>query len=130
MKSRFIIITHCFLLLCLISGCKDQGATKNPPQTELSGKLDAALAMKEGTSRHNTLVKLAEDAAKAGDGDIVLKAIAEVDAGTARDNTCAICSEALAKQGKTSEATAVAKQIANETSRNNMLGRIASGETK
>jgi hypothetical protein len=129
MKSRFII-THCFLLLCLISGCKDKGSTKNPPQTELSGKLDAALAMKEGTSRHNTLVKLAEDAAKAGDGDIVLKAIAEVDAGTARDNTCAICSEALAKQGKTSEATAIAKQIANETSRNNMLGKISSGATK
>jgi TRAP-type C4-dicarboxylate transport system substrate-binding protein len=128
-KSRFII-THCFLLLCLVSGCKDQGSAQNPPQTELSGKLDAALAMNEGTSRHNTLVKLAEDAAKAGDGDLVLKVIAEVDAGTARDNTCAICSEALAKQGNTSAATAVAKQIANETSRNNMLGKIASGATK
>jgi hypothetical protein len=129
MKSRFIIITNIFLLLFLFTGCKDQGATKSSPPTELSGRLDAALAMKEGTSRHNTLVKLAEDAAKAGDGDTVLKAIAEVDAGISRDNTCAICSEALAKQGKTSEATAVAKQIANETSRNNMLGKIASGST-
>ena len=129
MKSRFIIITNMFLLLFLFTGCEDQGATKSSPPTELSGRLAAALAMKEGTSRHNTLVKLAEDAAKAGDGDIVLKAIAEVDAGTSRDNTCAICSEALAKQGKTSEATAVAKQIANETSRNNMLGKIASGAT-
>jgi hypothetical protein len=82
--------------------------------------------MKEGTSRHNTLVKLAEDAAKVGDGDTVLKAIAQVDQGTARDNTCAICSEALAKQGKTSEATMVAKQIAGETSRNNALARINS----
>jgi hypothetical protein len=59
----------------------------------------------------------------------VLKAIAHVDAGTARDNTCAICSEALAKQGKASEATAVAKQIADETARNNTLARIASGST-
>lgn len=129
MKSRFIIITNIFLLLFLFTGCKDQGATKSSPPTELSGRLDAALAMKEGTSRHNTLVKLAEDAAKAGDGDTVLKAIAEVDAGTSRDNTCAICSEALAKQGKTYEATAVAKQIANEMSRNNMLGKIASSAT-
>lgn len=129
MKSRFIIITNIFLLLFLFTGCKDQGATKSSPPTELSGRLDAALAMKEGTSRHNTLVKLAEDAAKAGDGDTVLKAIAEVDAGTLRDNTCAICSEALAKQGKTYEATAVAKQIANEMSRNNMLGKIASSAT-
>ncbi len=129
MKSRFIIITNMFLLLFLFSGCKDQGATKSSPPTELSGRLDAALAMKEGTSRHNMLVKLAEDAANAGDGDTVLKAIAQVDPGTARDNTCAICSEALAKQGKTSEATMVAKQIVNETSRNNALARIASGST-
>lgn len=129
MKSRFIIISNLFLLLSVCIGCKDQGATKSSPTTELSGRLDAALAMKEGTSRHNTLVMLAEDAAKAGDGDTVLKAIAQVDARTARDNTCVICSEALAKQGKTSEATAVAKQIANETSRNNMLGKIASGVT-
>jgi hypothetical protein len=126
MKSRFIIITNIFLLLFLFTGCKDQGATKSSPPTELSGRLDAALAMKEGTSRHNTLVKLAEDAAKVGDGDTVLKAIAQVDQGTARDNTCAICSEALAKQGKTSEATMVAKQIAGETSRNNALARINS----
>lgn len=129
MKSRFIIITNMFLLLFLFTGCKEQGATMSSPPTVLSGKLEAALAMKEGTSRHNTLVKLAEEAANAGDGDIVLKVIAEVDAGTARDNTCAICSEALAKQGKTSEATAVAKQIADETSRNNTLARINSSST-
>ena len=83
--------------------------------------------MKDGTSRHNTLVKLAEDAAQAGNGVVVLKAIAAVDAGTARDNTCAICSGALARQGKTSEATAIAKEIANETARNNALAQIASG---
>ena len=129
MTSRFMIIKNMFLLLFLFPGCKDQGATKSSPPTELSGRLDAALAMKEGNSRHNTLVKLAEDAAKTGDGDTVLKAIAHVDAGTARDNTCAICSEALAKQGKASEATAVAKQIADETARNNTLARIASGST-
>lgn len=86
--------------------------------------------MKNDTARHNTLVKLAEDAAHAGNGDVVLKAIAAVDAGTARDNTCAICSGALAKQGKTSEATAVAKEIADETARNNTLAQIASGGQK
>jgi len=129
MTSRFIIITNMFILLFLFSGCKDQGATNGSPSTELSGRLDAALAMKEGNSRCNTLVKLAEDAAKAGDGNTVLKAIVHVDAGTARDNTCAICSEALAKQGKASDATAVAKQITDETARNNTLARIASGLT-
>jgi hypothetical protein len=32
----------------------------------------------------------------------------------------------LAKQGKTSEATAVAKEITDETARNNTLAQIAS----
>lgn len=96
--------------------------------SELSGRLEAALAMKDGTSRHNTLVKLADNAARAGDGDVVLKAIAAVDAGTSRDNLCAKCSLTLAEQGKTSEATAVAKEIANETQRNNTLTQIASGD--
>jgi hypothetical protein len=83
--------------------------------------------MKDDTARHNTLVTLAENAAKVGEGDVVLRAIAAVDAGTARDNTCAICSLALARQGKTAEATAVAKEIADETARNNTLARIATG---
>jgi hypothetical protein len=116
------IIRIC-LLLVLFAGCDRQV----PATSEFSGRLEAALAMKSGTARHNTLVKLAESAAQAGDGDVVLNAIAAVDEGTARDNTCAVCSLALAKQGKTSEATAVAKQIANETQRNNTLTQIASG---
>lgn len=98
-----------------------------PPPSEMSSRLDAALAMKADTSRHNTLVRVAQDAAEAGDGDVVLKAIAAIDAGTARDNLCSTCSKALAKKGKTSEATAVAMQLANDTSRNNLLSQIASG---
>jgi hypothetical protein len=123
-------ITRIGLLLVLFAGCYRQVPTTLTPATELSGRLEAAVAMKNDTARHNTLVTLAESAAQAGDGDIVLKAIAAVDAGTARDNTCAICSKALAKQGKTSEATAVAKEIANETARNNTLAQIASGGRK
>ena len=121
------IVTSICLLFILVTGCQDPASTMTAPPTEISGRLDAALAMKEDTARHNTLVKLAQDAAEAGDGDVVLKAIEAVDAGTARDNTCAICSEALARKGKTSEATAVAKQISNETARNNTLSKIASG---
>jgi hypothetical protein len=127
-KVRHLKISISFcLLLVLALGCQGQVSTQSPAPTAMSGRLDAALAMKVGTSRHNALVKLAEEAANAGDGDVVLKAIAAVDAGTARDNTCSICSQALAKQGKSSQATKVAKQIANETSRNNMLAKIATG---
>jgi hypothetical protein len=130
MKIHLHIITNICLLLLLVTGCQDQNTTKSSPQTEMSGRLEAALAMEKGTSRHNTLCGVATDAAKAGEVDVVLKAIAEIDAGTQHDNLCSQCSEALAKQGKASEATKVAKQIADETSRNNLLGRIASGEYK
>ena len=115
------------MLLILVAGCKDPASTTTAPPTEIQGRLDAALAMKGDTARHNALVKLAQDAAEAGDAYVVLKAIEAVDAGTARDNTCAICSEALARMGKTAEAMAVAKQISNETARNNTLSKITSG---
>lgn len=120
-------ITRICLLLVLFAGCGRAVPATVTGSSEFSGRLEAALAMKDGTARHNTLVKLAENAAEAGDGNVVLDAIAAVDAGTARDNTCAACSIALAKQGKTSEATAVAKKIANETQRNNTLTQIATG---
>jgi hypothetical protein len=125
-ETRLKNITRICLLLVLFAGCHSQQTPTSTSTSEFSGRLDAALAMKEGTARHNTLVKLAESAAQASDGDVVLKAIAAVDAGTARNNTCAICSLALAKQGKTSEATAVAKEITDETARNNTLAQIAS----
>jgi hypothetical protein len=120
-------ITRIFLLLVLFAGGDGQVPATVTGTSEFSGRLEAALAMKDGTARHNTLVNLAENAAQAGDGDIVIKTIAAVDAGTSRDNLCAICSIALAKQGKTSEATAVAKEITSETQRNNTLTQIATG---
>jgi hypothetical protein len=115
-------------MLTLLSGCHVQEPAASTSTSEFSGRLDAALAMKEGTARHNTLVKLAENAAHAGNGDVVLKAIAAVDAGTARDNTCAVCSLALAKKGKTSEATVAANEIRDETQRSNVLTQIATGD--
>ena len=57
------------LLLTLFVGCQDPTPTTTVPPTEMSGRLDAALAMNKDTARHNTLVKLAQDAAEAGDGD-------------------------------------------------------------
>ncbi len=95
--------------------------------TEISGRLDAALAMKNNTARHNTLVQVGQDAAEAGEGDVVLKVIGLIDAGSSHDNLCSMCSKSLARKGKISEATAVANQLANDTARNNLLSEIATG---
>ena len=122
------IFANICLLLSFIAGCQQPVSTMSAPKTEMTGRLEAALTMKKGAARHNALVHVAQDAAEAGDGDVVLKAIAAIDDGTAHDNLCSTCSEALAKQGKISEATAVAKQLANDAARNNLLGRIATGE--
>jgi hypothetical protein len=124
------VVTGVCLLLILVSGCDDPASTTTASPAGISGRLDAALAMQGDTVRHNALVKLAQDAAEAGDGDVVLKAIEAIDAGTARDNTCAMCSEALARMGRTAAATAVAKQISDETARKNTLSKIASGAIK
>ena len=124
------VVTGFCLLLILVSGCDDPASTTTASPAGISGRLDAALAMQGDTARHNALVKLAQDAAEAGDGDVVLKAIEAIDAGTARDNTCAMCSEALARMGRTAAATAVAKQISDETARKNTLSKIASGAIK
>ncbi len=101
-------------------------APKKDISSEIEGRFEAALAMENDTSRHNTLVRLAEDAANAGYGELVLNVIAEVDAGTARNNTCAICVEALLKHGMTSAATVVALQMDNNSARHNTLAKIAS----
>ncbi len=114
------------VIALIIPAYQARQTPKKVVSSEFAGRFEAVLAMENDTSRHNTLVRLAEDAANAGDGDLVLKVIEHVEAGTARSNTCAICSEALLKRGMTSAATAVALQIENETSRNNMLARIAS----
>jgi len=97
--------------------------------SDIEVRFQAALALENDTARHNTLVRLAQDAANAGDGDLVLKVIKHVNAGTARSNTCAICSEALLNRGLISAATAVAHQIEDDTSRSNMLARIAATPT-
>jgi hypothetical protein len=110
----------------LASACRDTSTTSNPPQTDLSGKLSAALAMDKGTPRHNTLCQIAIEAASAGEAVLVSKAIAEIDPDS-RNNLLSTCSKALAKRGNTSDAVSLAKQITNDTSRNNLLAQIASG---
>ena len=120
------------ILLCQlsVSGCQHQPAGSvqvAAPANEMAGRLEAALAMQEGTARHNSLVQVAELAAEKGDGDVVLRAISAVDEGTARNNLCATCASALASHGQTSVATDIAKQITNETQRSNVLAGIATG---
>ena len=130
MEIRLKIITNTCLLLTFIAGCQQPVSTMSAPKTEMTGRLEAALAMENDTARHNALAQVAQDAVEAGDGDVVLKAIAAIDDGTAHDNLRSTCSEALAKKGKISDATAVAKQLANDAARNNLLGRIANGDKK
>ena len=87
------IITNICLLLILVAGYQDQVSTMSAAPTEISGRLDAALAMKNNTARHNTLVQVGQDAAEAGEGDVVLKVIALIDAGSSHDNLCSMCSK-------------------------------------
>lgn len=129
MISRLKILTNICLVLCLTTACRDTTTKPNSLQTELSDKLNAALAMDKGTPRHNTLCQIATEAASAGEVDLVFKAITEIDPNH-RNNLLSTCSKALAKHGKTPEAVSLAKQITNDTSRNNLLAQIAGGNVE
>ena len=125
MKNVVVI----FCLLLVAGGCQSQSLSEaDAPRSEMAGRLDAALEIKDETARLNALIRVAEDSAEAGDGDVVLQAIAEIREGTARDNVSETCSEYLARSGNTSDATNVAKQISDETRRLNVLNRIANGD--
>ena len=122
------IVAVSFCLLLLVAGCQSQSsAQSSTPPSEMAGRLNAALEIDDETARLNAVIKVAEDSAEAGDGEVVLQAISEIKEGVARDNVCATCSIHLAKSGNTSDATRVARQIKDETRRLNVLNSIANG---
>lgn len=95
----------------------------------MAGRLGAALEIKDETARLNALIKVAEESAEAGEGDVVLRAISEISVEAAREDAYANCARQLAKSGNTSAATEVAKKIKDEVRRLNVLNGLASGES-
>ncbi|MFO0966955.1 MAG: hypothetical protein U0793_15385 [Gemmataceae bacterium] len=113
------------LVLCLLfTGC-DGSAKKTDGERSLESRLDAALAIKDDNTRGSTLTVLARDAAEAGNGQIVKKAVAGIPDGKQHENAAQSSAMKLAEKGQHEAATEVAKMIADEKLRDNVLRSLS-----
>ena len=113
--SRFSLtmlpLTPCFAL-----GCGNQPSSDDTRDTKaVAGRLEAAKAIQSNHERDTSLADLAKDAAKAGDGTVIQGAIASIVSNHLHDTATAEASLLLAKTGKSTDATAVAKLIRDQT---------------
>lgn len=76
--------------------------------------------------RNKALQVVAEDAADAGDSDIVKRVLQKM-TNVDQDDAAYSCALKLAKQGKRNEAAEVAQKITDVTKKNDALSRIGTG---
>ena len=118
----------CALLLVpfLVAGCFLK--PKQPQSAEqLKGRLDAASTMTNVAQRDDALSTIALDAADAGEGDIVKKALEGMSNVSKKNDTAYDAALKLSERGKTPAAVEVAKMISNTAKQNEALSKIAKG---
>jgi hypothetical protein len=116
-----------FLGLVLALGCS-QGTTPPPVTTEqLKGRLEAAEAINNVAKRNEVLQAVAEDAADAGDSEIVKRVLDKMNNVAQKNHLASSCALKLAERGKSQDAVEVAKTITNVAKKNETLGKIAKG---
>jgi hypothetical protein len=100
------------------------GCSQDKPPPNFPAKLDAALAINDVPSRDKALASVAEDAAPAGEADIVKKAVSKISDVPTRDKTAADAALKLAAAGKSAEAVEVAKMISDVPTRDRTLSKL------
>ena len=126
MRHFFLAAPAWTVLLCGL-GCSTEPAQL--AASPLKGKLDAAMAIRDGIKRDDALLKVAVDAASLGEVEVAKKAVQEIRDGIKHDDAAARCAVPLAEQGKTKEATTIANLIRDAVKRDDTLAKIASGRT-
>ena len=115
---------YCLLLICVLqlTGCS------NDAKPDHQSRLDAATEMNEVTHRNTALAKVAIDAATAGEGDVVKKAVSAITVEDKKMRTARDSALALAKAGQGAAAVEVAKMISQVKMRDDTLKQIAQDE--
>lgn len=121
MSTRWFGLT--LLAIVLLVGCS---RSPNSTPEGLQGRFQAAQNIQDVAKRDSALATVAEDAGKAGAGEIAVKAIAAISSPDFRDATAARVAESLAKAGKQGDAVEVAKKIDSPNVRNATMEKIAS----
>ena len=115
---------YSLLLICLLQlpGCSNDA---NPNH---QSRLDAATEMNNVTDRNTALAKVAIDAAAAGEGEVVKKAVSAITVEDKKMRTARDSALALAKAGQGNAAVEVAKMISQVTMRDDTLKKIILGQ--
>jgi hypothetical protein len=112
--------------LVVVAGCGQQPRSAQTPE-QRKWRLDAAIGVTNMTQKNEALISVAEDAADAGAGDIVVKALEEMSNLTTKSDVAETCALKLARRGDAKAATRVAETMTNLTKKNEVLARIAKG---
>ena len=113
--------------LTFAAGCSQQSKENQLAEGPLKGRLDAALAITDPSSKNVALKTIALDAAAANNSEVVKAALVKISEPSLKNATAASCALKLAAQGETKEATATAAIITDPSQRNDILSKIAKG---
>jgi hypothetical protein len=98
---------------------------QNALRETLNERLDAASSINDVSEKDRPLAAIASDAAKAGEEEIVKKALAQMYLQNDRDDAAGDAARLLAKRGLRKQAIELAKGISDFTTRNQVLSELA-----
>ncbi len=96
----------------------------------LAARFEAASSLSSVNERESAFAKLCIEAAKAGDGKLVKKALDNVSSVNTRESCMYRAALALAHAGNAEDAVFLAKSISSVNQREQALAKIAKGETE
>lgn len=99
-------------------------------QPDFSGRLLAAQRIVSIAEKDDALVRIAKDAATAGNPEVATQALAGIVNLNTKDDAAYAASMELAKLGKSQKAVQIADMIVNITLKDKVLKKIAKGETQ
>jgi hypothetical protein len=113
--------------MLLFVGCSDQ-STSRATSDKFKGRLTAALAINDTSQRNDALKSVAQDAAEAAEGEIVKRAIYEINDSAMLDNVAYTCALKLVERGQAQAAADTAKLMHDTSRQNEVLSQIAKGK--
>jgi hypothetical protein len=113
--------------LLLLVGCSKEPSRGSDPSEpgRLKGRLNAALGMSNLNQRDDALKVVVQDAATAGDVEIVNQGLEKFTNGNLRDDVAAAAALTFSAAGRSQDAADIAKHIANGNQKDDVLKKIA-----
>jgi hypothetical protein len=115
---------------CIMEGEPVPPAPAATTDTRLNARLDAARQIGNPFQKSKAMVKLAEDAADAGQAEIAKQCLAEIGDPFAQSKTSEHCALKLAHAGQEPAAVEMARKIGDPMRRDKVLQMVAKGDVE